>query len=109
MPGVVFLLTACHTGKEDHFSGYSRTWLVHILRVLYTASYVDTEIREEHSMESTEANTTATPESKARAIVCLYSQEDEPFYTQLKKSLNLCERGGQVRWLEVFPGDELAA
>ncbi len=59
-------------------------------------------------MESTDAKTITTTEPECRAIVCLYSQDDEPFYLQLKKSLNLWERHGQVRWLEVLPGDEPA-
>src|SRR6266567_1409530 len=57
-------------------------------------------------MENMEAKTTATSEPKPRDIVCLYSQDDEPFYLQLKKGLNLWERQGHVRWLEVLPGEE---
>ncbi|MBF6614759.1 MAG: TIR domain-containing protein, partial [Chloroflexi bacterium] len=57
-------------------------------------------------MESLDTNTPKEP--KLRDIVCLYSQADESFYLQLKKSLNLWERGGHVRWLEVRPGEELS-
>lgn len=57
-------------------------------------------------MESRDANTPTANELKPREIVCLYSQDDEPFYHQLKKSLNLLERQGQVRWLEIDPRAE---
>ncbi len=59
-------------------------------------------------MESADINTPTANEPLCRNVVCLYSQTDEPFYHQLKKSLNLWEREGQVRWLEVLPGDEPA-
>jgi WD40 repeat protein len=58
-------------------------------------------------MESKDVNTTAI-EPGPKDIVCVYSQEDESFYHQLKKSLNLWVRQGHVRWLELCPGDETA-
>src|SRR5216684_2650343 len=83
-------------------------WLADTSTVLYTASYVDLEILEEQTMERKDADTLTANEPKRRNIVCLYSQADEPFYLQLKKSLNLLERQEQVRWLEVLAGEELA-
>ncbi|MGH2509844.1 MAG: NB-ARC domain-containing protein, partial [Ktedonobacteraceae bacterium] len=59
-------------------------------------------------MESTNANAPTANGLVCRNVVCLYSQVDEPFYLQLKKSLNLLERQGQVQWLEVLSGAELA-
>jgi hypothetical protein len=50
-----------------------------------------------------------TNRQRPRNIMCIYSQADGPFYHQLKKSLNLWERQGHVRWLELRPGDELAS
>jgi hypothetical protein len=64
---------------------------------------------EEDAMKSTDAEITPATEPEPKAIVCLYSQDDEPFYLHLKKSLNLLERQGWVNWLEVLPGNELAA
>src|SRR5579859_1748022 len=59
-------------------------------------------------MESRNTNT-ITDEPRPRNIMCVYSQADEPFYLQLKNSLNLWERQGYVRWLKkVPPGDELS-
>src|SRR5882724_11481889 len=52
---------------------------------------------------------TVAHEPRPRDILCVYSQTDESFYLQLKKSLNLWKRQGHVRWLELRPGDELAA
>lgn len=66
---------------------------------------IDFEANEAQAMET---NTT-TDEPRLRNVMCVYSQPDEPFYLQLKKSLNLWERQGHVRWLELRPGDELAA
>jgi len=63
---------------------------------------------EEQAMERQHADTPTAHEQMGRTIVCLYSQADELFYLQLKKSLNLWERQRQVRWLEVLPGDEPA-
>jgi NB-ARC domain-containing protein/WD40 domain-containing protein len=57
-------------------------------------------------MESRDVTTDGV---KPRDIVCVYSQADESFYSQLKKSLNLWERQRKMRWLEVLPGDEPAA
>jgi len=76
--------------------------------VPYTAPEIDLVTQEKHTMESKDTNTTATTEPPPRDIVCIYSQADEPFYLQLKKSLNLWERHGQVRWLEVLAGEEPA-
>ncbi len=56
--------------------------------------------------ERRDANTPTANEPTLSDIVCLYSQAEELFYLQLKKSLNLWERQGYVRWLEVLPGDE---
>lgn len=57
-------------------------------------------------MGSTDAEMPTMVEPATRALVCLYSQSDEAFYLQLKKSLKLLERQGQIRWLEIDPGDE---
>jgi WD40 repeat protein len=48
-------------------------------------------------------------ELNSRDIVCVYSQADESFYLQIKKSLNLLERQGQICWLEVLPGENHSA
>jgi hypothetical protein len=58
-------------------------------------------------MEGRDTNTVSY-EPRPRDILCIYSQIDELFYLQLKKSLNLWERQGLVRWLELLPGDEPA-
>jgi hypothetical protein len=74
--------------------------------VLYTAPYIDLEILEEHAMERRGAHTSPTNEPTPRDIVCNYSQEDEPSSLRPKKSLNLWERQGHVRWLDVLSGGE---
>jgi hypothetical protein len=40
-------------------------------------------------------------------IVCIYAQIDETFYTDLKKTLVLWERQGNIVWLEVQPGHDI--
>jgi hypothetical protein len=63
---------------------------------------------EKEAMESTDAETNAIMGPTSRAIVCLYSQDDESFYLQLKKSLMFLERQRHIHWLEIAPGAERA-
>ena len=61
-------------------------------------------------MENKNANT-AIKETMPKDIMCIcsHSEADEPFYRQLKTSLNLWERQGQVRWMEeVGAGEEIS-
>lgn len=42
-------------------------------------------------------------------IVCLYARTDESFYQALKTALSLWQQQGQINWLEVGAGDNIAS
>ena len=60
-------------------------------------------------MERRDENLSTNEEPNPIQIVGVYTQEDETFYLQLKKSLHLWERQGHLSWREILPGSDLRA
>jgi TIR domain len=59
-------------------------------------------------MESRDANNnTQNAERSPTQIVCIYEQQDEPFYRKLQTHLSLWQREGYIRWLETGAGSDV--
>jgi TIR domain len=58
-------------------------------------------------MKSRDANRTINYEGLCKKIVCIYTQNDEPFYSNLQTYLSLWQREGYIQWLETPAGSDV--
>ena len=95
----LFSKSATEEGKPF----FGRTLCAHhlacTLTVRYTASYIDLEILEEPTMESSDASHTSE-KPHPKAFVCLYAQRDKPMYRELQKYLVLWKNQGRLYWAD---------